>query len=918
VFQKPFVVLDLETSGVDPKRDDIIEVAMIRYEDGKEVKRYDDLIKVDYELPKIISIITGIHDEDLKQKGKEKKDVFKEIEAVLDGAYLIAHNIKFDAGFLQAKGIKMNVLGYIDTIPLAQILIPDAVSYSLGALSDDLDIRHVNKHRAMGDTEATLDLFKELCRRIEQLPPTTLKEIQSLVDRSDWDGGDVFSYLNSVGAQMGAQIGVQMVERSSEGVRRELSVEEILPEGGVLQKFWEDYEPRPQQEDMAKAVMSAFEEQYHLICEAPTGVGKSMAYLIPSVAMAIRNKSKVVVSTNTINLQDQLYEKDIPLLQKIYQEATQNSGFRAALLKGRSHYLCLRRLAKFKSRSRFTQDEIILLTKVLVWQATSRTGDSGEIHLTRSDKLIWEFELCSDKKYCSPQKCKPYGECYLHKARKIAEEADLIVVNHALLCADMESEGGLLPDYQYLVIDEAHNFEDAATGAFGMNLKQENFNLPLKVIRAHLEAFVKQYQGTLFAGQLALDSVDEVLGQMDDLQNAVDNLFTVIAYFVNRNVQESTYIENLLVDQVILGMEEWMNLGESAEETLKKVQIWLKELRQFADALLLNGNEASDQNEIAMELLQESEILQEQVSAMKHFFADEVESEYIRWMSSDLQGVVNINLAPFRPGAMLKERLYNQKKSIVLTSATLGVRLASKDFNDAEQHPFTYLRTMLDLDEKFEEVIIDSPFDFETQTYVLVPSDALPITSPKSVQQLAPFFSSLIKKVGGSMMTLFTSYRMIETLYLDLMETLQTGGIKLLAQRISGGRNKIMKAYMNDPEHSVLFGTASFWEGVDIKGDALTTLVIHKLPFDVPSDPICKARGQMFHNGFMEYSVPRAILKFRQGFGRLIRSKKDYGVMVVLDNRVITKEYGRLFLNALPENITLEEAGLKDIPEQVG
>ena len=318
-----------------------------------------------------------------------------------------------------------------------------------------------------------------------------------------------------------------------------------------------------------------------------------------------------------------------------------------------------------------------------------------------------------------------------------------------------------------------------------------------------------------------------------------------------------------------------------------------------------------------MEILQESEILQEQIVALKHFFADENSSDYIRWMTSDLKGIVTVNLAPYLPGKQLKERLYDQKKSIILTSATLGVKLSDKSFDAPEQHPFTYLRTLLSLDDKFEELIIDSPFNFETQTYVLIPNDTIPVTSPKSNQQMAPFFEQLIRNVGGNMMSLFTSYKMIENLYLDLMQPLQNEGVRLLAQRISGGRNKIMKAYMNDPAHSILFGTASFWEGVDIKGDALSTLVIHKLPFDVPSDPICKARSQMFQNGFFEYSVPRAILKFRQGFGRLIRSQKDFGVMVVLDNRVLTKEYGKLFLEALPQGITLEESKLMEIPDKV-
>ncbi len=902
---------------MDAKRDDIIEVAMIRYEDGKEVDRYENLIKVSYKLPKIITIITSITDADIEKDGKDKNEVFDRIGEMLDGAYMIAHNIKFDAGFLKEKGVDMNVLGLIDTIPLAQVILPEATSYSLESLSDDLEIKHVNRHRAMGDVEATLSLFQHLCKKIDELPTKTVQSIQTHLKRSDWDGGVVFEDVKGTPdpGRTVSKADAQMMEFG--GVRKALEVDEILEEGGVLQKFWEDYEPRQQQSEMSRSVMSAFDEGYHLICEAPTGVGKSLAYLIPAVSTSIRNKSKVVISTNTINLQEQLYEKDIPLLQEIYKHGTQNPGFRAALLKGRSHYLCLRRLAKFKERQQYTEEEMVLLVKILVWQATSKTGNSGEIHLTRGDRMVWDFELCSDKKYCSPQKCKPYGDCYLHKARKAAEDADVIVVNHALLCADIESEGSLLPDYQYLVVDEAHNFETAATDAFGMSLKQENFSLPLKVIRGHLSEIQKRYGVTLFASDMAMDRIGEVTDSMSGLEDVIDNLFTVIALFVNRNVQESTYIEHLLVDQTTLGSEEWLNLTVSGEEAMRRLKVWLGKLKDFVDIWMLSGDEASEQGESVMEILQESEILQEQIIALNHFFSDSQVSDYIRWMTSDLQGVVTVNLAPALPGLDLKKKLYDQKKSIILTSATLGVKLADKSFDAPEQHPFDYVRKMLNLDEKFEELIIDSPFNFESQAYVLVPDDVLPITSLKSVQQLAPFFANLIRSVGGSMMTLFTSYRMIETLYLDLMESLKSAGIKLLAQRISGGRNKIMKAYMNDPEHSVLFGTASFWEGVDIKGDALTTLVIHKLPFDVPSDPICKARGQMFNNGFMEYSVPRAVLKFRQGFGRLIRSKKDFGAMVVLDNRVLTKQYGKLFLEALPENITIEEAPLMDIPEKV-
>lgn len=919
MFSKPFVVLDLETSGVDPRKNDIIEVAMIRYEEGKEVSRYESLIKVHYPLDKIITVITGITDEDLKQRGRDRESVYAEMADFIKGAFLVAHNTDFDVSFLRAKKINMDVLGFIDTVPLAQICFPELASYSLESLSDDLNIQHDHKHRAMSDTEATVELLRQIYHVIDGLPFSALKEIQLLGKRSTWDGSFLFEDAKGQSRTVTVPEVMQQDLYSSSVMRRPLEVNEILGEGGVLQKTWEDYEPRQQQVQMAQAVSSAFQENYHLICEAPTGVGKSLGYLIPSAYMAIANKTRVVISTNTINLQQQLYEKDIPLLQNIYREATGNKGVKAALLKGRRHYLCLRRLAHFKERQHFTEPELILLIKILVWQATTVTDDCSEIHLNRDDYLIWDFELCSDQKYCGPKKCKSFGDCYLHRARKKAEEADIIIVNHALLCADLEHEGGLLPDYQYLVVDEAHHFENACTGAFGMQLKQENFSVPLKAVRTQLETIQRYYEGTLFASPALTDHLNHLLEVLPDLENATDNLFTIIAYFVSQNVQESTYVENLLVDAVIMGSEEWLNLSVSAQSLSDDLQRFIRTLQKLTDLLSMNQQNPSEQNDYSIQLLQESEVLSEQIRAMSSFFAEEVKSDYIRWMTTNMQGVVTLNLAPFIPGDQLREKLYDQKKSIVFTSATLGVKLNRRGFDQAEEdHPFTYFRTMLSLDGRFEELMIDSPFDYESQSYVLVPGNILPISSPRSNQELLPFFELLIRTVKGSLLSLFTSYRIIEQLYLDLVQPLKSEGVKLLAQRISGGRNKIMKAYLNDPHHSVLFGTASFWEGVDIKGDALTALVIHKLPFDVPTDPICKARSQLFQNGFMQYSVPRAILKFRQGFGRLIRSKKDYGVMVVLDNRVLTKDYGKLFLDALPDNITLERIPLMDIPGQVG
>ncbi|MBN1258435.1 DEAD/DEAH box helicase family protein [Candidatus Peregrinibacteria bacterium] len=922
MFKKPFVVLDIETTGIDPKRDDIIEVAAIRYEGGKEVGRYESLIKIDYKLPELIIVITNITDDMLKKEGRTKEEVFREIEDILEGAYLIGHNIAFDAGFLKAKKVAMDTLGNLDTIPLAQILFPAAPSYSLESLTDDFEIEHKNRHRAMGDVEATLDLFKHLWETAEKLPKKLVEEIKEHLPRSDWDGKAVFEELKGspARAKSVSKKEAEQVLNQENGVQRPLTIDEIFGDDGAIKKCLESYEGRPQQVEMAQGVLNAFEQGYHLICEAPTGVGKSLAYLAAAANIAIANKSKVVITTNTLNLQQQLYEKDVPLLQTIYQKVTRHPGIRVAVLKGRSHYLCLRRFAEFKRRSRFTPQELVLLIKVLIWIQDTENGDASEIHLTREENLIWDFELCADKKYCTPQKCKNYGPCYLERAREKAENADVIIVNHALLCADLATGGGLLPDYRYLVADEAHHFEEVVTKAFGVEVAQEHFSLPIKVIKGQLEDLKRRFSGTLFTVSDVFEDINPILEQIPEIQQLLDNFFTIVALFVNRNVPDSGYVENLLVDGLVTSNEEWLNLGESLKEVAERLDKWMKQLTHFAEALEMAGQPFPGEEIFLDEFLQEIGLLKEQFIRLRQFFDEEHEAKtLIRWIVSGLDGKVAIRMAPIAVGDKLKEKLYGQKTSIVFTSATLGVRLSSAEDEQfgTGGHPFTYLRQVLSLDENFEELILDSPFNFETQAYVIVPNDLLPLTAKNSIVQISDFMARLIKATGGSTLGLFTSYGALENIYLNLTRSLTPKDARVLAQRISGGRNKVFKAYMNDPQHSVLLGTNSFWEGVDIPGDALTSLVIHKLPFDVPSEPISRVRSQMFGNGFYEYSVPRAILRFRQGFGRLIRSTKDYGIMVVLDNRVLTKDFGKLFLQALPSGITIEQMPLADVPAKV-
>ncbi len=661
MFLKPFVILDLETSGIDPKKNDIIEVAIIRYENGKEVGRYSDLIKIDYKLPEIITIITGITDFNLEEKGKNKEEVFKKTEELIKGAYIVGHNIQFDVGFLKEKGLDLDILGCIDTIPLAQILLPQLASYSLESLSDELDISHKNSHRAMADVEATLALFNHLFMLGGGIPKATLLEIQEHLPQSNWDSAVFFEALKPTSVVLKSEVKAQTFTPSEIGlgIKRPLDLEEVFGEKGGLQRVLESTETRPQQVEMAQAILRAFQEGFHLICEAPTGVGKSLAYLSAAAHLSLTNKAKVILSTNTINLQEQLYEKDVPLLQKIYHEMTGNPGVRVALLKGRSHYLCLRRLAEFKRRPRLNKEEMILLTKILVWQNITQSGDSSDIHLTPSETLIWDFELSADQKFCSPQKCKTFGNCYLSEARKKAEAADLIIVNHSLLCSDLVREGGLLPEYSYMVVDEAHHFEEVATKSFGVEIKQESIAVPLKSIKNHLEDLQRRFSGTLFTVSQAFESVDGMMEKVPELQQQMESFFTVVSLFVTRNVPQSAYIENLLIDKILGASEQWLNLGDSFTELHLKINQWLMGLKHFAEALALNGEQHfPEQTDFVDELFQEISILSEQLTHLHDFFDNDQNAEkLIRYITSDMSGVITLSMAPLMLGNELKERL---------------------------------------------------------------------------------------------------------------------------------------------------------------------------------------------------------------------------------------------------------------------
>jgi len=494
-MSKVYVALDLETTGLDPERDSIIEIGAVRFRDDRVFETFSSPVNPGRPIPYRIQQLTGITNEDVAD-APPLAAVRERLLRFVGTHTVVGHNVGFDLAFLRRQGMLQGQYS-VDTFELAGILMPHAARYSLARLAEELEIDFPEQHRALADAEATRSLFLALMGLARQLPPNVLEEIVGVSEGMDWPLRDVFLEAQKEQARyaFAGSIGQQLREKGvldAEGMAGQLFLgeeeeEDLLPldpqqtlqpidgeqvaalleEGGLLAQAFPGYEYRAEQVQMLRRVAGAFNEGEHLLVEAGTGTGKSLAYLLPAAYFAVQNDERIVISTNTINLQDQLYQKDIPDLQRLLPVE-----FRAALLKGRAHYLCLRKLAGFRRRRAFTVDEVRLLAKILVWLPSTVTGDRTELFLPSArEGMLWE-RVASDPETCMGDRC-PYaqqGRCFFRRARRRAERAHLIVVNHALLLSDMALENRVLPEYRHLIVDEAHHLEGSATSQLGFDL----------------------------------------------------------------------------------------------------------------------------------------------------------------------------------------------------------------------------------------------------------------------------------------------------------------------------------------------------------------------------------------------------------------------------------------------------------------
>ncbi|MBN2460173.1 MAG: DEAD/DEAH box helicase family protein [Candidatus Cloacimonetes bacterium] len=919
-----FVALDIETTDLDFTEDDIIEIAAVRFLEGRKGKHYSVLVKPHRKVPEFIKHLTHITDKELDSGQKPAVALQGLLNFIGSEEIIVCHNCEFDIGFINTKlekyGFSPLLNIRLDTLELSRIYLPFIRDHRLETVSEYFSLELEQAHRALNDAGVTGEVLVRLLHFMNEAVPLALNH-----------------RIHQIALYAGLSV-VPAVEKVLEFQRRHallsrkkpsleirdrnylehkpavieiVDIDRVFMDKGIFSKSFPHYEIRKGQIEMANSVLQVFENDEFLLIEAGTGVGKSLAYLVPAVIYTYAHNTRVIISTNTKNLQEQLFYKDLPAVSDSIA-----IPFRATLLKGRRNYLCMKRWEDqaFDFENQLSPREAALFINLVVWQEFTRTGDISENSSFDPvrDNYIWK-RVSSDSLFCSGKKCQFADRCYLMDVRKKADNSSLVIINHHLLLADMKTENSTLGAYENLVIDEAHNLPHLAPNELGLNFSYADFaNFFSQMFNIHgkyqagllVKLKADAVKSSFVQQEYLIKKVEGIIGLLEENKHLFADFFSRVGKSVKENGQygklriraedDFGFITEFLGVAIIF-------LRQFAEEVMTVKNI----LSGVSGALFVEYDRDMESLESALQQLGE---YQEGLSTL--YNADLRNFAY--WMENietndpAYPGGI-LNYAPLNINQIMNDLLYSKLKTVVFTSATLAIRGIFKYFAN---------RMGLDLMEAgfVHEQVVDSPFDYRKQSLVIV-AGYLPDPADRYFPaQGVSLIRNCLQVARTGTMILFTAYKDLNQVFDELSEELYAEGISVFAQGKGINRTVMLREFKDDRK-AVLLGTSSFWEGVDIPGESLSLLILYKLPFMVPTDPVVEAFLEKLKieglDSFMHYMLPNALLKYRQGYGRLIRNKTDRGVVIVLDSRIQTKKYGGYFQEIIPSNTVIASSPIE-------
>ncbi len=906
-----YVAVDLETTGVDPASDRIIEIGAVRFGAEGPRERFRTFVSPGRPLPPAIRVLTGIEDADLAGAPPPSLAVH-EFAAFARGLPLVAHNAPFDLGFLAEAGLQPRAPAF-DSYELASVLLPTATRLDLRSLAESLGVTVEESHRALADAEVTGAVFLRLLERLARLPAATLRDLVRLAEQSAWSLAPLFAGAlerRAEAAEEGeappAPGELTREPRPLPPPLRALNDFAPLDADEVASRFAEarrradlfpSLEAREGQIAMARAVADNIAHDGQLAVEAGTGTGKSLAYLVPALSHALRSDERVVISTHTLNLQEQLAGRDMPAAAALAESAAGSppGSLRTAVLKGRGNYLCLERWSQaIELEEPRGADQARVLARIAVWLGETERGDRAELYLRGDEWPHWRA-LAADTNDCLARRCAfvREGSCFLQRARAEAAAAHVVVVNHALLLVNAAGGDQVLPPFRHLVVDEAHRLEGVATSQFGESVSLQEVAQLLDEASGGGGSLAASLVGAARLDPMPLSpaaGLAPLAGEISSAATAararLPDLEAAIAAY-SEEFEERARGAQLLITPGRRAQPLWGDVEDAAlhlELALDQLARRLLDAESTVGSLPADGAPSLDTLRGA--LARAAERAAQQAATLREAI-QRADPERIVWLDSGGRGP-RVRSAPLDVAERLEDELWARRDSALVTSATLTA-----------QQRFDFSLRRIGLPDA-DALDVGSPFDYRRAVLVLVVDDLPPPNAPDYEAASEQVLGEAARAAGGRTLALFTSHGAVRSAAGALRGPLAAEGIGVLAHDLDGGPARLLRALAERPR-SLVLGTAAFWEGVDVPGPALSQLVLARLPFPVPTDPIHAARAALHDQPFEEYMLPHAVLRFRQGFGRLIRGPRDRGVFLILDRRVSARAYGEAFLEALPD-----------------